>query len=92
MFFFYEKRFRASSHNKRLSCFYGCVSTSQKEDIFFDMSWAISKSSGLVQLDKLIPLEILYQDSHGSGNIERYGPNIMKALQNLFINIILKRF
>ncbi len=54
---------------KDFPVFMGCVSTSQKEDIFFDMSWAISKSSGLVQLDKLIPLDILYQDSHGSGNI-----------------------
>jgi len=51
--------------------FMGCVDTLIEEDLHADMSWAISKSSGLIQLKKLIPLDILYANSHGSGDIGR---------------------
>ena len=30
------------------------------------MSWYISKSTGVIQLKKLIPLKILYKDQHAS--------------------------
>ena len=43
--------------------FMGCVDTLIEEDLHADMSWAISKSSGLIQLKKLIPLDILYANS-----------------------------
>jgi hypothetical protein len=36
-------------------------------DCLADMRWMISPSSGIIQLNPLIPLHILYQDSHGSG-------------------------
>jgi 2-polyprenyl-3-methyl-5-hydroxy-6-metoxy-1,4-benzoquinol methylase len=36
------------------------------EDIFEEMSFSISKLSGCVQLDKLIPLDILYSENHNS--------------------------
>jgi hypothetical protein len=41
-----------------------CVTHDQKEDINADLIWKISKSSGLIQLSELIPLEILYKDQH----------------------------
>jgi len=47
----------------------GCVSTPPEHDLRADMSWAISRSSGLVQLTKLIPLDVLYPESHGSGGV-----------------------
>jgi len=34
------------------------------EDIFADMEWRISKSSGMIQLFKLVPEDILYKNSH----------------------------
>lgn len=49
--------------------FMGCVSTPAEEDIRANMSWAISRGSGLIQLDKLVPLEVLYPEAHGSGGI-----------------------
>jgi SAM-dependent methyltransferase len=47
----------------------GCVQGDISNDLFMDQRWSISKSSGLVQLDNLVPLEILYPESHGSGGI-----------------------
>ena len=44
--------------------FMGCVGHSQSEDIVAEMSWHISNESGLIQLKKLIPLDILYQSQH----------------------------
>ena len=47
----------------------GCVKTQQENDILFDMNWYISKSSGMLQLNPLLPLEVVYQTSHYSGTV-----------------------
>ena len=41
----------------------GCTSESSKKDLFFDMNWGISEN-GIVQLTDLLPLELLYSDTH----------------------------
>ena len=51
--------------------FLGCVDHPQEEDIGEDMNWWISRSTGSLQLNPLIPLEILYSQSHGSGSTGR---------------------
>lgn len=45
----------------------GCVNTREEDDIFADAVWAISRPSGILQLLKLIPLSLLYQEQHSSG-------------------------
>lgn len=54
---------------KNFPVFMGCTEQPIENDILFDMQWAISKKSGIIQLNPLLPLEILYPESHGSGNI-----------------------
>jgi hypothetical protein len=49
--------------------FMGCVNSARENDVVADMCWSISRSSGLIQLSNLIPLEDLYPESHGSGGI-----------------------
>ncbi len=49
--------------------FMGCTEQSRELDLLHDMCWSISRSSGLVQLHKLLPLEVLYPEAHGSGAI-----------------------
>lgn len=49
--------------------FMGCTDGPESEDLRSSMSWWISKSSGLVQLKALIPLPILYPESHGAGEV-----------------------
>ena len=49
--------------------FMGCVNSSKAEDVAVDMNWSISRGSGLIQLNNLIPLDVLYPESHGSGGI-----------------------
>jgi len=44
--------------------FMGCSSQPAELDLKHDMSWWISKSSGLVQLKTLLPLDVLYQEQH----------------------------
>ncbi len=44
--------------------FMGCVDHSKSEDLVAELTWQISKDSGLIQLKKLIPLEVLYQAQH----------------------------
>jgi len=49
--------------------FMGCMNQPRGDDILVDMQWEISKSSGVIQLNPLLPLDILYPESHGSGNV-----------------------
>lgn len=54
---------------KNFPIFMGCVDSPAAEDVGADMSWSISRGSGLVQLNRLVPLDVLYSESHGSGAI-----------------------
>jgi len=56
---------------KNFPVFCGCMDTNDNDndDLFCDMSWSISKSSGIIQLNKLIPLDFLYSVGHNSGSI-----------------------
>ena len=48
---------------KNFPIYMGCTETNADEDIFFDMNWYISKN-GCIQLNPLVPIEILYKNSH----------------------------
>ncbi len=52
---------------KDFPVFFGCVDTPASEDMRADMSWAIDPETGVIQLNKLIPLNILYQEQHVDG-------------------------
>lgn len=52
---------------KNFPVFMGCVDTPQEEDIVADMEWMIDSETGVIQLKKLIPLEILYLNQHNDG-------------------------
>jgi SAM-dependent methyltransferase len=54
---------------KNYPVFMGCTSQELSSDIFFDMDWYISKSSGLIQLKNLLPFDVLYPQTHGAGSI-----------------------
>ena len=51
---------------KNFPVFMGCVETEYGNDYKTDMTWAISKGSGFIQLTNLIPLDLLYQEQHAS--------------------------
>jgi len=52
---------------KKFPIFMGCSDNDVKDDITVDMNWCIGKDNGFIQLKELIPLDVLYSDSHGSG-------------------------
>ena len=54
---------------KNFPVFMGCVEQPPSEDILSDMSWKISKQSGMIQLNPLLPLDVVYKAEHGSGTI-----------------------
>jgi len=47
--------------------FMGVTNALENEDLLVDMCWEISKGSGMIQLNPLLPLQVLYPESHGSG-------------------------
>ncbi|EAT59778.1 class I SAM-dependent methyltransferase [Chlorobium ferrooxidans] len=44
--------------------FMGSVDQSFETDLFAEQSWSISRDTGILQLARLIPLDILYQSQH----------------------------
>jgi hypothetical protein len=54
---------------KDFPVFMGCTDQPQEEDLVADMSWHISPSSGMIQLNPLLPLEVVYAEEHGSGTV-----------------------
>ena len=52
---------------KDFPVFMGCVEGDISQDLFVNQSWSISPNNGIIQLNNLIPLNILYQEEHGSG-------------------------
>lgn len=55
---------------KHVPVFFGCVDTPAEDDIVADMDWAIDPETGMVQLTRLVPPEILYRGQHFDG----FGP------------------
>lgn len=49
--------------------FMGCSDSPASTDLHAPMSWWIGKSSGFIQLRELVPLDILYPESHGAGEV-----------------------
>jgi hypothetical protein len=47
--------------------FFGCTDSPKKNDLVASMIWGIDRKSGAIQLIKLVPLEILYQEQHVDG-------------------------
>ncbi len=54
---------------KNYPIFMGCVTQDIKSDLRAEQTWEISRKSGVIQLKKLIPLEVLYKDHHNSGAV-----------------------
>lgn len=54
---------------KNFPVFMGCVNHPQADDICADMSFHVSRKSGMIQLNPLLPLDVLYPESHGAGFI-----------------------
>jgi hypothetical protein len=47
--------------------FMGCTDEDKSTDLLSDMNWKISKNSGMIQLNPLLPLDVVYSAEHGSG-------------------------
>jgi hypothetical protein len=47
--------------------FMGTSVASRAQDLVSDMSFWISRSSGMIQLNPLLPLDVLYPEAHGAG-------------------------
>jgi SAM-dependent methyltransferase len=71
---------------KDFPVFFGCTSESKDKDITLDMVWEIDPETGIIQLSKLVPLDILYMEQH----VDATGPTWDKY-NHAFANYILKK-
>lgn len=54
---------------KDFPVFMGCTEDPPENDIKSDMEWHISRKSGAIQLNPLLPLDLVYFTEHGSGTV-----------------------
>lgn len=52
---------------KNFPVFMGCVTQSQNEDLVHDINFYIGRSSGMIQINPVLPLDIVYQTEHNPG-------------------------
>lgn len=62
---------------KDFPVFLWCTEQKKSEDILADMCWSICPETWIIQLDKVLPLEILYQLPHNDG--------VWKTWENYYI-------
>ncbi len=63
---------------KDFPVFMGCVTQKQKDDLIADMNWVIDPESGIIQLEKLLPLKLVYQNQHNDGTGEVWDKHYQK--------------
>ena len=72
---------------KKFPVFMGCMDDdSDKNDLFEDFIMDISKSTGVVQVRKLIELSTLYDSEHSSGTVGKIWHDHHKALADFIFN------
>lgn len=52
---------------KSFPVFIGCTAEPENNDIFEDMTWMICRDSGMIQLKKILPSELIYAEYHSEG-------------------------
>ena len=67
--------------------FFGTVDTPATQDLHADMEWGIDPETGVIQLTKLIPLDILYSEQHVDG----CGPTWKKYYEDFADYIAIQR-
>jgi 2-polyprenyl-3-methyl-5-hydroxy-6-metoxy-1,4-benzoquinol methylase len=79
---------------KSFPVFMGCTDEPQEKDVLADMSWHISKKSGMIQLNPLLPLDVVYKEEHGSGTVgkawDEHHQAFAKFISNYRIGKILE--
>ena len=59
-----EKSLELLFELKAFPTFIGCTSSPKSDDVFADMVWMICKDSGMIQLERLLPPQIVYSEYH----------------------------
>ena len=54
---------------KNFPVYMGVSNNDPKHDLLVNMNWQISRSSGAIQLNPLLPLDVVYKEEHGSGTV-----------------------
>jgi hypothetical protein len=58
--------------------FFGVTDKPEKDDLYAKMEWFLEKETGLIQLNNLIPLDVLYQEQHAYGFGETWENHYLK--------------
>ncbi len=80
----YKKDLKKIKSLKKFPVFMGTSSQKKSRDLLADMNFYISKSSGIVQLNPILPFNTIYKKGHNSGLVG----SLWKKHHNNFANFI----
>lgn len=79
---------------KNFPAFMGCSDRSADTDVKSDLNVYISKNTGILQINPLLPLEILYSESHNSGltgkSWSKHHAELAKFISKFNVNCVLE--
>lgn len=78
---------------KKFPVFIGATSQPKDKDVFADLSFSIDKDSGIIQLDKLLPPDIIYSEYHSEalGKVwEDHHKEFLKFISKAKISSVLE--
>lgn len=73
-------------NNRKFPLFCGCTEQKIEDDLIYEEEFAICKDSGVLFLNKLIPLEILYKNGHYAGSVGKIWDEHHKAFADFIAN------
>ncbi|MCR6577732.1 class I SAM-dependent methyltransferase [Campylobacter insulaenigrae] len=76
-------------NNRKFPLFCGCIEQNIEDDLMYEEEFAICKDSGVLFLNKLIPLEILYENGHYAGSVGKIWDEHHKAFADFIANVAL---
>lgn len=76
---------------KNMPVFMGCVDTPRSEDVTADAQYWISRGTGMIQLNPLLPLEVVYQSDHSPGNVGKEWLMHHEAFADFIVSYMPKR-
>ncbi|EAK0440369.1 class I SAM-dependent methyltransferase [Campylobacter lari] len=73
--------------NRKFPLFCGCTTENSESDLIYEEEFAICKDSGVLFLNKLIPLDVLYKNGHYAGSVGKIWEEHHEAFANFIFQV-----
>ncbi|HEC1780338.1 TPA: class I SAM-dependent methyltransferase [Campylobacter lari] len=73
--------------SRKFPLFCGCTTDTSENDLIYEEEFSICKDSGVLFLNKLIPLDVLYKNGHYAGSVGKIWEEHHEAFANFIFQV-----